>query len=99
MDSKDARYYYLVRINSLRLAYEERTVMTYKNLMDLRDVSLMTILVRGIREQEQIEFIEKFKSACKTTDEWLFLEQLPIIFGDGDKVQVVKQRLGDQIVV
>ena len=71
--------------------------MTYKNLIDLRDILLMTKLTNGIPEEQRIEFMEKFKSASKTADEWLFQEQLPIILGGEDKARAVKQHMDDQI--
>ena len=72
--------------------------MTYKNLMDLHDGLLMGVLTKDIPEAQQIEFMDKFESACKTADEWLFQEQLPILLGTTEKAQAVKQHMDDQIV-
>ena len=72
--------------------------MTYKNLIDLRDTTIMIILANDVQEEKRMEFMDKFKAACQTADIRLIQEQLPILL-DGQKAQAVEKHLNDQITI
>lgn len=67
--------------------------MTYKNLIELRDLLLMTALLNDMPERSRKAFMRRFEAACTTADKWLFEEQLPIILGGKDQTAALLQIL------
>lgn len=73
--------------------------MTYRNLIDLRDTMIMTALTNNMPEENRMAFMDQFQAACKSGDEWLFQDQLPILFDGQEKAEAVRKHLDDQIAV
>ena len=73
--------------------------MTYRNLIDLRDILVMTAMTNNIPEEERMSFMNRFEAASKTADEWLFNEQLPILLDGQDKAEAMRRRLDDQVTL
>ena len=63
----------------------------------MRDITIMTLLVSEMPEEERIAFMDKFKAASQAAEEHIKTEELPIILSDPDKVASVLAHLEDQV--
>ena len=71
--------------------------MTYRDFIDLRDITVMRELANDIPEEDRIAFMDRYKVACKTADEEFQTEQLPIILGSQEKAGTVWAHLDDEM--